>query len=115
MNLFHRTFASEAILRGGFQDREGGYLIQGLHSGVWLSDRPLGINEGADGDVVLVVEIPETEVARFEWTEAGMPYREFLVPTAVVNRFGPPAICDEEHGVWIPLDEPMIVKPADDQ
>jgi len=26
---------------------------------VWLSDRPLDVNEGASGDDLLVVEIPE--------------------------------------------------------
>ena len=96
MRLFHRTRydAALAILTKGFKDQEGYYTTQGLHRGVWFADRPLDINEGAEGGVVLAVEVPEERMMPFEWIEEGKPYREFLAPAAVVNRFGLPTICD---------------------
>jgi hypothetical protein len=54
--------------------------------GVWLSDRPLDANEGAYGDVVLFVEIPEGIVPQYEWVQ-DIGYREFLVPAEIVNQF----------------------------
>jgi hypothetical protein len=55
--FFHRTnrTAAENILRGGFHDASGNYLTEQTHSGVWLSDVPLGDNEGADGDTFTLV------------------------------------------------------------
>lgn len=96
MRLFHRTFASEAILARGFLDAEGTYLTNSLHRGVWLSDRPLDENEGADGDVLLELEISEEVVAKHEWVEANKTYREFLVPAATVNAHGPPQVVDDQ-------------------
>lgn len=85
MKLYHRTDAADAILRDGFRDRTGSYLTEGDFIGVWLSDRPLDGNEGAWGDSVLVVDMPETTVVPFEWVEDGKSYREFLVPAEVLN------------------------------
>jgi hypothetical protein len=96
MKPYHRTSASEAILAHGFLDAEGYYLTTSLHRGVWLSDRPLDDNEGADGEVLLRLEIPEEAVARHEWVEANKTYREFLVPAATVNAYGPPQVVDDE-------------------
>jgi hypothetical protein len=53
-------------------------------------------NEGADGDTLLTLEIPDEVLADFEWLEDGKPYREFLVPAALVNAHGPPAIADDD-------------------
>jgi hypothetical protein len=44
-------------------------------------------------DTVLQIDIPEPDVAPFEWIEAGKPYREFLVPTRLVNRYGHRCAC----------------------
>ncbi len=89
MRLFHRTTADNAaaILVAGFRDGEGYYLTDTLWRGVWLADRSLDENEGAWGETVLVVEMPESEVREWEWIEENKGYREFLVPAAVVNRF----------------------------
>ena len=57
-----------------------------MHRGVWLADRPLDENEGATGDAVLFVEIPDEVVAPFEWVQ-DIGYREFLVPAEVANRY----------------------------
>jgi hypothetical protein len=101
MLLYHTTFAAEAILAEGFRDGAGSYGTNQIFPGVWLANRPLDINEGADGDTVLVLDIPEDVVTRFEWTvnaedipegwvTSALAYREFLVPAEVVNRYGPP-------------------------
>ncbi len=57
------------------------------HTGMWLSDVPLSVNEGARGDVLLRVDLPlpEGEIVRYEWVQADLPYREFLLPAAIIN------------------------------
>ncbi len=103
MQLFHTTYAADAILAEGFRDGEGTYLTEQVWRGVWLADRPLDANEGAHGDAVLVVEIPEEVIAPYEWIEdySDIPAewidsngirREFLVPAEIVNRYGPPQL-----------------------
>jgi hypothetical protein len=64
MILYHRTTAANAeqIVRDGFALE---------HSGVWLSNRP--INEGAYGDVLLKVDLPEEAIADYEWIEEVNP------------------------------------------
>jgi hypothetical protein len=44
-------------------------------SGVWLSDRPLDNSEGAGGETLLHIEIPEEIIATYEWVEEGKPFR----------------------------------------
>jgi hypothetical protein len=89
MNVYHRTSAAAAILRDGFIDTTGSYMaIDVEFSGVWVADRPLDDNEGADGDVVLVVDIGEASIAEYEVIEEGKPYREWCVPADVLNEHG---------------------------
>jgi hypothetical protein len=89
MKLYHRTSAEAArkILDGGFRDRTGHYVTDTLHTGVWLSNTPLDVNEGAHGEIVLEVEFMghESEIANYEWVEEGKPYREWLIPSRVLN------------------------------
>lgn len=102
MLLYHRTFAAPEILKSGFVDGHGKYLTDRVWCGVWFADRPLDINEGADGDVVLAVDIPDDLLEYYEWVEENKAYREFLVPAEVVNRYGPPlTLRNAEH----PLDD----------
>lgn len=101
MLLYHSTIpeAAVAILRGGFRDSTGYYLTSQLWTGVWLSDKPLDPNEGAKGDTLIVVEMPESEVLPYEWVQEPFedwqgklftpPYREFLIPAELVNRYRP--------------------------
>jgi len=93
MRTYHRTFQADAILRDGFKDSTGTYLTDREHTGVWLSDRPLDINEGADGDRLLSIDIPEEVFRKWEeaWEESGKPYREALIPAQIVNSYGPPS------------------------
>jgi hypothetical protein len=92
VKLFHRTTRGNAarILRCGFEDRSGSYGTAVRHRGVWLSTAPLTENEGASGDVLLAIEmsISEPDLSEHEWLEDGKPYREFLLPAAVVNARG---------------------------
>ncbi len=61
-------------------------------TGVWVSDCPLDINEGARGDVVLTLDVPIDVFERYEWIEEGKPYRESLIPASVLNALATPRI-----------------------
>ena len=100
MKCFHRTPNLGSILENGFRDGEGTYMTGIMHRGVWLSDRPLDIGQGAKGEFLLSVEIPEEVLETYEWIEEGKPYREFLIPADVVNSYGPPENCDEDDYDW---------------
>jgi len=62
---------------------------------VWVADSPLDENEGADGDRVLAIEVPEEAIADFEWIEELTGYREWLVPAEVLNRYPVTEVSDE--------------------
>jgi hypothetical protein len=87
MRVYHRTDHAEAILREGFRDATDSYLTTSLYSGVWFSDVPLDVNEGADGDALLAVEMDEDTFAAHEWVEDAKGYREALVPAEAANRY----------------------------
>jgi hypothetical protein len=96
--LYHVTTeeAARSILRDGFIDDRGPYMTALEHTGVWLSDRPLDINEGAYGDTILEVEIPPEAVLDYAWVEEGKLYREFLVPAHLVNAYPIRLVSDDE-------------------
>ena len=100
LKLCHRTStqAASAILRSGFEDRTGTYLTTTEWSGVWLSNIPLDINEGAGGDVLLEVELDLTEevLLGYEWSEEGKTYREWLIPAALINAKGKVRVASQE-------------------
>jgi hypothetical protein len=89
MILYHRTSRenAESIAKDGFRDATGTYFTNQEFSGVWVSDLPLDQNEGAWGDVLLEItlNVPESAIADYEWVEEGKPYREWLVPAALIN------------------------------
>src|SRR2546428_8644333 len=91
MRFYHWTTRANAdsILRNGFRDGTGNYLTADQRfTGVWLSDRPLDINEtGTAGDCHLILEMPASLVEPNEWGEGEMGYREFLVPANVINAY----------------------------
>ena len=101
MRVFHRTRTRSAavILKEGFRDGQGRYLTDRMWSGVWVSDRPLDCYEGAEGDVLLALDIPEDVFGEYEWGEEFKTYRESLIPAATLNRFGPPVIATEDDSV----------------
>jgi hypothetical protein len=98
MLLYHRTSAAGAdvILRSGFKDATGAYVMGREWSGVWVSDRPLDESEGARSRHLLVVRlnVTEAELADYEWVEEGKGCRESLVPAALLNAKGSVALDD---------------------
>ena len=97
MEVFHRTDAGDEILSDGFRDGHGSYMTHNEYSGVWLSNTPLDANEGAEGDQLLAVDIPEDVLTKYEWLEEGKQYREFLVPAEVVNSYGSARLLSEDE------------------
>ena len=85
MRLYHRTNAAARIVEHGFRDGIGGYLTNGQHTGVWISDLPLDEAEGAMGEALFALDIEEAFIAVYEWIEEGKPYREWMVPAALLN------------------------------
>ena len=89
ITLFHVTTddAAISILANGFTDGTGTYLTNDQFTGVWLSDQPLGFNDGARGDTVLAVDFDGdlAELQGYEWIEERKPYREWLVKAAFLN------------------------------
>lgn len=84
---YHVTDHAAAILRGGFRDSTSSSFP--WVSGVYLSDQPLDVNEGAVCDQVLVVDLSDdTPLDAYEIIESGKPYREWVVPAAIVNTHG---------------------------
>ena len=102
MRLFHRTRHADAIIRDGFRDGEGNYMTNIWLKGVWLSDVPLDINEGAAGDQLLQIEVPDDVAAECEVVEEGKPYREFLILAEILNRYGPPRLVPPEQEEELP-------------
>ena len=96
-NRVHRATKDAAmkILRDGFRNATGRYLTNREWSGVWVSDRPLDNSEGSSGDALLQITIADDLLAAFEWVEEGKPYREWLVPAAVLNDAGTVRLFDE--------------------
>ena len=96
MRLFHITSNAnaEAILKEGFRDATWYYLTDQQHTGVWVSTEPF---DGYDGDAstLFAIEIPEDVMGEFEWVQPGMRLREFLVPAALLNSYGPPVVTDD--------------------
>lgn len=87
---YHTTDAANEIIRHGFRDGTGSYLLANLVlTGVWLGDRPMTINEGAKGDQVLRVELPDdVDLGGYEVIEDGKLYREWCAPAALINAQG---------------------------
>lgn len=100
MLCYHRTYHTEAILKEGFRDAEGTYMTAQLWRGVWVSaDWPLDIGQGADGDKVLEIDIPTEVFEEYEWVEEEKPYRESLIPAAILNKYKPRLLSEEEEDV----------------
>jgi len=67
----------------------------------WVGRLPLMVvsldeNEGAVGNALLRVELnkKEHEIAQFEWIEDGKPYREWLIPSCLINELGKTVIAE---------------------
>ena len=96
MNLYHPTLHAARILREGFGERSGTYLTETDYSGVWMFDRIVDKRlGGGEGTVMLELEIPEAVALPFE-TLGDLPYRQFLMPAAILNLYGQPRVLPDE-------------------
>ena len=87
MLVYHRTHHADTIERDGFRD--GYYVMPGIGElrGVFVSAPwPLNENEGADGDIVLELDMPEPLFLEYEHVEEGKTYREAMIPAAALNK-----------------------------
>jgi hypothetical protein len=90
MIFYHRTYNADAILRDGFRDKEDSYMLEDFTlRGVFLSDKPLDGNEGAAGNLLLEVNLPDDccNLSYYELVEEGKPYRERCIPAEIINRY----------------------------
>lgn len=87
---FHTTDASAAILRDGFLDGEGGYMFATITlRGVFIANTPVDVNEGAKGEDVLEVALPDDlDLGDYELVQEGSTYREWCVPAELINTRG---------------------------
>jgi len=96
--VYHATIAEAAaqIMKSGFRDSTDTYLTDREWTGMWVSDRPLGMGEGAKGHTFLRIElrVSEQEIAQYEWVQedffvdgeiVSATYREWLLPAALLN------------------------------
>jgi hypothetical protein len=86
------------ILSTGFAD----WYDFGGRRGVWVGSRPLDVDDGFRGDVVLAVDVPDevfTSRERIERPDDADGFRSgrALVPAAVLNRHGPARIYDHDY------------------
>jgi hypothetical protein len=105
MTFYHRTNYADAILRDGFRDEEGSYGLEDFTlRGVFLSDKPLSVHEGAGGDLLLEVNLPEDccDFSYYELVKEGKPYREWCIPAAIINQHGKAQLRSEDDGVLKP-------------
>ena len=97
--FYHRTTAKNArsILESGFRNSVGYFLSNRTWTGVWLSSRPLDTaNDGADDALLMVrLDIPEQQLARWEWTAEGRSHREWLIPAQLINGVMTVALVDQ--------------------
>jgi len=89
VRVHHRTEHADAILEGGFRD--GTYLLPppvGELRGVFVSaDWPVDDNEGAHGEIVLEVDIPDDLWREHEWVEEDGTWRQAMISAGELNRF----------------------------
>jgi hypothetical protein len=98
--FYYRTTADKAreIVKNGFKDITSNHLTDRQSEGVWLSDKPLGPNEGAEGDTLLriTLSLKEEELEHYKWVEEGQTYREWFLPAKLINPHMEVEIVDEE-------------------
>ena len=100
-DYYHRTnaAAADSILRHGFRDATGSYgLVGHTLTGVFISDVPLDWQEGAQGDFLLRIRVPDGQfnLDYFELVEEAKTYREWCVPASLLNDLGIVAPVDDD-------------------
>ena len=99
MILYHTTNAAEAILRDGFSDAEGTYGFATLTlRGVFLAISPADVNDGAKGDQLLEVDLPDgLDLSAYAIIEEDRPAWEWCVPADVLNQHGSVRLLTEDE------------------
>ncbi len=96
MVLYHRTTIGEArkIVQSGFEDVDWDFGLKDAHTGedavvpgVWLADRPLGHDEGIQGDALLEVELDLSDDDLKPFELEGMLWNAHLwvAPAELIN------------------------------
>jgi hypothetical protein len=91
MIFYHKTNVADAILRYGFRDAERSNGSEGfVLRGVFISDVPFASLEGENGSQVLKITLPgECDLSDYELiVEEGKSYREWCVPSELLNLLG---------------------------
>lgn len=101
MKFFHITdnANAEAILKDGFRDATRYYLTDQEHTGVWVSSEPFDGQYQNDGVTLFTIEIPEDVISEFKWVEEEKLIREWLVPAALLNSYGPPVVTNDDDEI----------------
>jgi hypothetical protein len=107
MRFFHITSNAnaEAILKEGFRHATGYYLTDQQHTGVWVSGEPFDGQYLNDANTLFAIEIPEDSISEFEWVEEAKTIREWLIPAALLNSYGPPVVTGDYD------DDEIVVNP----
>jgi hypothetical protein len=73
VRYYHTTDAASRILEEGFRDDSGSYgLATFILTGVFIGYDPLDVNEGAIGDDVLELDLPDDlDIGEYELIEEG--------------------------------------------
>jgi len=90
MRVYHATTKerAEAISKEGFKNHAGYYGTTKLFKGVWISNVILDVQVlRGEKNIIFVLDIPEKIISYYEWIEKDKPYREFLVPAKILNRY----------------------------
>lgn len=99
ITVFHRTTIGDArrVAKEGFEDVEMDFGLRDARSGeevtvagVLLSDRPLGVEEGLEGDAVLEIRLDVDEEALAPFQLEGMLWdaRVWVAPAEWVTEHG---------------------------
>lgn len=99
MHVYHRTALASEIFAQGFQECELSSPAA-VGPGILVADAPLFFQDGARGWTVLVLDLPEDEIAQYEVVRPHSPTRQWCIPAAVLNGYGPPAVHSDDFAAW---------------
>jgi len=89
MKVYHVTSVegADGIRKHAFKDSTGTYLTINEYTGVWVSDSPLDNNDmGGASDFCFEIEVEDESISEYEWVEDHKTYREWLIPSQILNR-----------------------------
>ena len=103
MIYYHRTAAAADTVTHGFCDASASYGLVGItRTGVFISDQPLGTEDEADGDQLLMVSLPQhVDLRDYEIAQDSTSYREWCVPAELLNRWAHvKPVSDADNDIW---------------